>query len=249
MSPLVAELTRKAIYIAFGWGALITGLLAMAALALGGVGRSGAVAGWVLGTLLFGVGGWRSFLVFGLFVVLGTAATRLGHARKARLGIAQERGGRRGARHALANTGAGVVFALLALATPYTTVFTLAMVAAFATATCDTVASEIGQAYGRRHYRVTTLEPVRPGTEGAVSLAGTLAGIVAAAWIAALALAVELASVRGAGIVVVAAFVGTTFESWLGATLARRGRVHNELMNFANTVAGALVAIVLWSLS
>ena len=109
----------------------------------------------------------------------------------------------------------------------------------------NTVASEIGQAYGRRHYRITTLEQVRPGTEGAVSLVGTLAGIVAAAGLAALALALELVSLRGAGIVIVAAFVGTTFESYLGATLARRGHVDNELVNFTNTVVGALVAIVL----
>jgi len=223
-------------------GAAINAVLALVALAARGVGRSGALWGWALGTTLFAFGGWRGFLMLFSFFVLGTAATRLGHSRKAALGIAQERGGRRGAGNAFANTGAGVLFAVMSVATPHPELFTIALVAAFATAACDTVSSEIGQAYGKRHFLVTSLRRVRAGTEGAVSLEGTLAGIIAAAVLGVAAWSIGLIDTMGAIIVTVAAFVGTTVESYIGAVAERFGGIDNEAINFANTVLGALTA-------
>jgi uncharacterized protein (TIGR00297 family) len=177
------------------------------------------------------------------FFVMGTACTKVGYAKKAALGIAQERGGRRGAKNAIANTGAGVIFLFLAVATPHTALFTIAMIAAFATAAADTVSSEIGQAFGRTTYLVTSFRRVPPGTDGAVSAEGTLAGIAASAIIAALAAATGMIGSAGIAIVIAAAFAGTTLESYLGATLERMKAVDNEVVNFANTLAGGLAAM------
>jgi uncharacterized protein (TIGR00297 family) len=209
---------------------------------------SGAVWGTVLGTLLYALAGWRGFLLLLVFFVVGTLVTRLGYARKEALGIAQERGGRRGARHAFANAGAGVLFAALAASTSAPGPFTLALVAAFATALSDTTGSEIGQAYGRTPYLVTTFRRVPPGTDGAVSLEGTLAGVAASALLAGIAWSVGLISATGAAIVVAAAFVGTTLESYLGAAAAGTHAPDNEAVNFLNTLAGGLAAIGLASL-
>ena len=227
------------------WGALLTGLLALGALAVRGVDRSGALVGWLLGTLLFAFGGWRGYLMLVSLFVLGTSATRAGHRRKSRLGIAQEDGGRRGARHALANTGVGVAAAVLAVATPHRELFTLALVAAFATATCDTASSEIGQAYGRRHVLATRWRIVEPGTEGAVSLIGTLGGLVGAILVSAVAAAIGLIPWAAAPPVVIGAFVGTAFESLIGSTAAGR-RLSNEALNLTNTLVGAGVACVVY---
>lgn len=229
-------------------GAGVNGALAVAALAARGVGRSGAISGWFLGTALYAFGGWRGFLMLLLFFVLGTATTKLGYAKKAALGIAQERGGRRGAKNAFANTTAGVAFAFLAVASPHPEAMLVALVAAFATAAADTVASEIGQAYGRTHVLVTTFRRVPAGTDGAVSLEGTAAGIAAAAVLAAAAWSVGLLGPLSAAIVVVAAFLGSTLESYLGATFERMRLIDNEVVNFANTVAGGLAAIGLLAL-
>ncbi len=225
------------------WGALINAVLAVAAYAAKGVGLSGAVWGWVLGTLLYGFGGYRSFLMLLLFFILGTACTRAGYGRKAALGIAQEKGGRRGARNAFANMSAGVLFAFLAASTPYGGAFFLAVVAAFATAASDTVASEIGQAYGRRHFLVTGFRRVPAGTDGAVSLEGTLAGIAASLVLGTVAFWTGLISPAGIAVVVAAAFVGTTLESYLGAAFEQAKQIDNELVNFTNTVAGGLAAL------
>jgi uncharacterized protein (TIGR00297 family) len=230
-------------------GAAVNGVLALAAWGARAVAPSGAVAGWIVGTALFALGGWPLFAVLLAFFLLGSAATRLGFARKASLGIAQERGGRRGAGHALANTSAAVLLAFLAVSTPHHAAFSLAAAAAFATAACDTVSSEVGQAYGRRHYLVTTFRRVAAGTDGAVSLEGTLAGVAAAAVVAAVAYAGGVVSAGGAGVAVLAAFAGSTLESYLGATIERAGRIGNHLMNFANTIAGALVALLAGALA
>ena len=95
---------------------------------------------------------------------------------------------------------------------------------------------------------MTNFKRVPPGTEGAVSQEGTLAGIAAATIPAAFAAATDLITWRGAAVVVIAALVGTTLESYLGATLERRHAIDNEVVNFANTLAGGLAAIGIWAL-
>jgi uncharacterized protein (TIGR00297 family) len=232
----------------FAWGAGVNALLAIGAYAARGVGVSGAVSGFLLGTTLYGFGGPTGFSMLFLFFVVGTACTKVGYARKAALGIAQEKGGRRGAKNALANTTAGVVFAFLAAATPIPDLFAIALVAAFATAASDTTASEIGQAFGRTHVLVTNFRRVPAGTDGAVSIEGTVSGIAASAVIAGAAWASGLVDVTGFGIVVVAAFFGSTLESYLGATFERMALIDNEVVNFANTVAGGLAALGLAAL-
>ena len=224
-------------------GAAVNAGLAIAALAARAVSPSGAITGTFLGMGLYAFSGWRGFSMLLVFFVLGTATTKLGYGKKEALGIAQERGGRRGAKNAIANTAAGVAFAFLALATPQHELFTLALVAAFATAAADTVSSEIGQAYGRTTYLITSFRRVPAGTEGAVSLEGTLAGIAASAILAGIAAAIHLIPTSGIAVVTAAAFVGTTLESYLGATSKTAKAMDNEVMNFLNTVAGGLAAM------
>ncbi|HKQ60945.1 MAG TPA: DUF92 domain-containing protein [Candidatus Polarisedimenticolaceae bacterium] len=224
----------------FGLGALVSISFAGAAWWLGGVGTTGAVGGALLGTVLYACAGWRGFLLLVAFFALGTACTRLGWARKVALGVAQERGGRRGARHAVANVSAAVVCSALAVATPHREAFTWALAAALAAAAADTVSSEIGQAFGSRHVLITTLRRVRAGTEGAISPEGTLAGMAAAALLGAVAASVGSISWMGAGVVAAAGFAGAMLESCATALAGRE--LDNEVINFANTVAGAALA-------
>jgi uncharacterized protein (TIGR00297 family) len=225
-------------------GAALNAILAAAALAIHGVSRSGAWAGWLAGTLLFATGGWRSFTLLALLFALGTACTRIGWSTKAARGLAERDGGRRGAGSALANTTAGVGFAFLALATPYAAAMLAGLAAAFATAAADTVASEIGQAHGRRHWLVTSLRAVPPGTEGAVSIPGTLAGLAASVIVAAVAWTVGLVSPIGIAVVAAAAAFGMTLESVVAATLAPRLAIGHHQLNFASTLAGGIAAAV-----
>ncbi len=225
--------------------AVVTGLgvnLALGVLALKArsIDVSGVVAGTAVGTAIYAFLGWRGFLLLGAFFVLGTGATKLGYRRKAELGLAQESGGRRSARHAVANAGVAAAAAVFAATTPHAELYLPAFAAAFAAAAADTLESEIGQLWGRRTVLLTTFEPVPRGTDGAVSFAGTAAGIAGAALVAVLGWAVGFYSLAGVVVVTVAGFTGSVCDSLLGATLERRGLLDNEAVNFSSTLAAAL---------
>ncbi|HEX6899694.1 MAG TPA: TIGR00297 family protein [Thermoanaerobaculia bacterium] len=224
--------------------AVINAALAGAAYAAKTVDRSGVIAGFLVGFLIYAFLDWRGYLILFTFFVIGSACTKLGYRKKEAAKLAQENKGRRGARHAFANAGVAAACALFAALTPYPVLFALAFAGAFATAAADTASSEIGQLIGRRTFLITTFRPVPRGTEGAVSLEGTLAGIFASLVIAALAAAVGLFPWIGVPFVVIAAFVGTTFESVVGAALEKRRLLDNEALNFLNTLVGALGAAV-----
>lgn len=224
--------------------ALVNAALAAVAYKARTVDASGVVGGFLVGFTIWAFLNWQGFLLLLSFFVIGSACTKLGYKRKAAQNLAQEKGGRRGARHAFANAGVATACALFAALTDYPVLFGMAFAASFATAAADTASSEIGQLLGRRTFLITTFRPVPRGTEGAVSLEGTLAGIAASLVIAALGALLGLYPWMGVLPIVVAAFVGTTFESVVGAALEKRQLLDNEALNFLNTLVGALVAVV-----
>jgi uncharacterized protein (TIGR00297 family) len=218
--------------------------LAILFTALGSVDRSGAVTGAALGTLTWACGGGRAFAVMAAFFLLGTGATQLGRRRKERRGVAQEHKGTRSARHALANCGVAAYLAVLMATATAPALYAMAFVCAYATAAFDTVSSEIGQAWGGRPVMITTLRRVEIGTDGALTLLGTVSGLLAAMAIGFLAVRLGLITPGLQTPVAVAAFAGSTADSLLGATLERRGLLDNDAVNFSNTLIGALAGLV-----
>ena len=219
----------------------VTALFAVLAYALGMVSRGGALSGLVVGTAIYYGLGPRGFAVLALFVVGGSLLTRLGYGRKRRAGTAEAGGGRRGARNALANASVASVCALLAALTPLDA-FAAAFVASLGAAFADTAESEVGQLYGHAPRLVTDMRRVQPGTDGAVSLPGTLAGLAAATLTAALGSALGL--VEGPAstfLVALAGFLGTVVDSLVGALAPRVG---NELTNVLCTLVAAVLALV-----
>ena len=224
--------------------AVVNAALAGVAYALRTVDVSGVIGGFLVGFTIWLFLDWKGFLLLLAFFVIGSACTKLGYKRKAAQNLAQEKGGRRGARHAFANAGVATACALFAALTGYPVLFALAFAASFATAAADTASSEIGQLYGRRTFLITTFKPVPRGTEGAVSLEGTLAGIAASLVVGGLGALLGLYPWTGVLPIAIAAFVGTTFESLVGAALEKRQLLDNEALNFLNTLVGALVVVV-----
>ncbi|HEY9752087.1 MAG TPA: TIGR00297 family protein [Coleofasciculaceae cyanobacterium] len=219
--------------------------------------RAGYLHAWVLGLLIWGTLGWRGYLVVMVYFLVGSAVTRVGLAQKEAAGIAEQRGGARGPENVWGSAFAGslcalgVVVCLLLLptvpaATSLALLLQLGYVASFSTKLADTCASEIGKAYGQRTFLITTLQPVARGTEGAISLEGTLAGVVASAAIALAGWWAGLISLIGVGVCMIAAFIATNLESLIGATLQTRfSWLTNEWVNVINTLTGAIVAILI----
>ena len=207
-------------------------------------------ASWGLGLLslrAFGAGGYA---IVCMYFVLGAAVTKLKLKEKAAEGTAEGGGsGKRGYGSVVGSGAAGIAAAIAALLSPPETapLWKLAYSASFCTKLADTTASEVGKAYGKTTYLSTTLQRVPRGTEGAVSLEGTLAGVAASVVLACLAAAGGMVQGgRGIAICVVAAFIANTFESVLGATAqGRLPWLTNDLVNVANITVGAVTAAVL----
>ncbi|MBZ5516782.1 MAG: DUF92 domain-containing protein [Acidobacteriia bacterium] len=224
---------------------IVNACFATLALVLKTVSRSGAAAGMVLGTAVYLGYGYKSFLILFAFFLLGSMATRMGYAAKARRGVAERRGGARGWREALANTLAGAFFSILVITSHHEKAFLVALVAAFAEAAGDTVSSEIGQWISERAYLITTLRPVPAGVDGGISAGGTLAGLLASALVAGLGYSLGLCGIGGATIALAAAFTGNLLDSLLGATVEQRGLVTNGIVNFAGTSFAGGLALAL----
>ncbi|MGF1471696.1 MAG: TIGR00297 family protein [Rubrobacteraceae bacterium] len=221
---------------------LVPAAFAGLAYRLGMVSRGGALGGFVVAVAIHASLGWRGFAVLALFVVGGSALTRLGYRRKELSGTAEGGGGRRGARNALANAGVAVACALLAALTPYPEAFAAAFIASLGAAFADTAESEVGQVYGHTPRLITTFARVPPGTDGAISLPGTLAGLGAAILTAAFGFWIGLVgSASAVAIVGAAAFLGTVVDSLIGALAPRLG---NELTNAACTLTAASLALL-----
>jgi uncharacterized protein (TIGR00297 family) len=244
--------------IAWPW-IVVNTVLAIVGYALRGVDVSGAIAGWILGCVIILGGGPPLYVALLAFFIIGTLATKLGYARKEHAGLAQEGGGRRGAAHAFANAGVAAICAVACWrGLGFVPLFM--GIAALATAAADTTASEIGQLIGRRAFLPLSFRRVERGTEGAISIEGTLAGIVAGCLVAVAGTAVTahyfragfiggIAIYRSNVIIVltVCAFLGSYLESILGSWNRRHGSpIANGTLNFANTLLGAVLFWVAW---
>lgn len=220
--------------------------VAIAGWAAGTVTIAGAVAGLIIGAVIWWAAGWQGWLLLLAAFAIAVATTKLGARRKAVLGIAEERGGRRGAGNAIANTGLAAWLAAIAALSPYREAALAAFVGALVAGSSDTVSSEVGKAYGRRTWLVTTLRRVPAGTSGAVSSEGTLAGAAAALLLAGAAAALGLIPIPLIVAIAAAAVVAAMVESVLGSTLEPRGLLNNDLLNFITTSVAAVLAIAAW---
>ncbi len=198
-------------------GLLLAAAVAALAYRAGALTRSGALAAWGVGAVIFGVGGWAWAAALLTFFGTSTALSRWRRGTKERLGY--EKGGRRDAGQVLANGGVAALCALLPAAVPKAGAghAHLLFLAALAAANADTWATEIGSALGGRPYDLRTARPAPPGTSGAVSLPGTLAALAGAALLGLFA-----GGGTGWGVVTAAGLAGSLLDSLLGATVQAR---------------------------
>jgi uncharacterized protein (TIGR00297 family) len=227
--------------------AAVTLGFAVVARTLRGVNRSGALAGGFACFLLFAGAGPVAFATLAALFLMTWVATRQGYRRKLALGLAERREGRN-AWQVLANLAVAAVGSVVFSATG-NRVWLIAALAALAEAATDTVASEIGQSRGPYARLITTWERVPPGTDGGITIPGSIAGLAAGLVIVAVATMGGMLPQAQLWIPVAAGFAGMLIDSILGATLQRRGWINNEAVNFFATLAAAALAYAISTLS
>jgi uncharacterized protein (TIGR00297 family) len=213
--------------------------------------KSGAAASFVVGMAIGGLGsiGWLLTLI--VFTFMGFAVTKFRFQIKESKGLQEGKKGERTYRNVLANGLVPALVAVIAFATGNqdSTLAVIAYISSVAVAAADTTASELG-VLSDRAYLITTGERVAPGTDGGVSLNGTLWCIVASliasytGWLVIIHQPLDLLFL----IPSVMGVAGCMVDSLIGATLERRGLVGKLHVNFLSMAFGSVAAVAVYLL-
>ena len=164
-------------------GALFAGIIALIAWRANALTAGGAIAAFVVGTLTYATGTLGFTFVLLAFFVPSVLLSRVGRARKRAL-VDVGKHGARDAMQVIANGGVATACAVV-WAFVHDPRWALAFAGAYAAATADTWATEIGTLARRQPRSILTLRPVPTGMSGGITLPGTLAEIAGAVWLGA----------------------------------------------------------------
>lgn len=204
------------------------------------------VVGFIIGLLVFVGAGYTGIAMLAGFFILATIATSVGSRTKHEQGLAEKNHGKRTAGQVVANAGVAAIMGLLVIALPdKAALFQSMLAASLASATADTLSSELGNVYGKSFYNILTFKKEKRGPDGVVSLEGTLFGVAGSICIAVI-YAIGFSFNTKFYLIVVAGTVGNVFDSILGATLERKHYLDNNAVNFFNTLIAAIVLYLLY---
>ncbi len=207
----------------------------------------GAVAAFAVGALVFEGGGLGMAVALLLFFCTSVALGRLARRRKEAL-AADLAPAPRSAIQVLANGGVAALLCGLNLLEPSPSLLAGAL-ASVCAANADTWATEVGLAFGKAPFRITTLQPSPPGPSGVVSVQGLIAAFAGAMLVAAASPLVGLTHL--AGELAVIGFGGALLDSVLGDTLQRTDAggglrwMTNDTVNLLSTGAAGAVGYLL----
>ena len=207
--------------------------------------KGGWISAGILGSILWGCLSWQGWMSVVIYLLFGSIVTKIGYKFKIEQGIAEKRGGRRGPENVWGSAASGL---FLAMMTKFNAanVFLLKVgfAASFAAKLADTFGSEIGKRFGKDTYLITSLKKVERGTEGGISLEGTLASIFGSIVMTFIMLCLSIISTKSQFIIVaVSGFLATLSESIIGAKFQNKYKLSNEIVNAMQTSIASVFAI------
>lgn len=207
-----------------------------------------AIIGGVVAVSIFLGAGYIGIAMLAAFFILGSAATSWRINTKSQLGFAEKNKGQRTAGQVLANGGVAAITGLLALIiSSEEDLFRVMMAASLASATADTLSSELGTVYGKKFYNILTLKKDARGLDGVISVEGIMIGIIGSAIISSI-YSLGFGWSKNFAWIIVAGTIGNIADSVLGALFERKNHLSNNAVNFLNTLIAALVVLLLMKL-
>ena len=204
------------------YGFILAVLVAYLAYRAHSLSKSGAIAATVVGTIIFGLGGWQWAVLLLTFFVTSSGLSRAFRKRKAGLNEKFSKGHERDAGQVLGNGGLATYFAALHAFYPESIIPWIGFAASLAAVNADTWATELGVLNPTPPHMITDLRKrVERGTSGGISLVGTLASVSGAALIALLAVLLSPIGTLSPAyffLLTAAGLSGSLFDSFLGAT-------------------------------
>ncbi len=230
----------------------------------------GAVAAFILGGFIFGLGGWEWAIPILLFFLIGSGASKLFASAKAGYNLLYEKSHTRDAGQVFANGGVALLMMIFSIISPDHHWY-LAFLGSLTAATADTLATEIGVFSRTNPFSLSLWKKVEKGMSGAVSYLGTTAGVVSAAMLASLSLPfsggymlfpirfVVAGALSGALGSLADSIIGGTFQSQYSCSkcgkITERTRhcdgrettlvsgyrwINNDVVNLAGSIVGAV---------
>jgi len=209
------------------FGFILSAVVSLLAFYAKALSKSGTIAAFISGGIVFGLGGWQWALLLLAFFLSSSLLSKLLSPSKTKASEKFSKGSRRDWEQVLANGGVGVLLVILAYLNPEQLWVFVAFAGSIAAVNADTWGTELGVLSSKPPRLITNGKEVEPGTSGAVSVVGSLASLAGAMVIAVLA-ALILYSSSGMtpasilGLVVVITFggyLGSLIDSLLGATI------------------------------
>ena len=158
-------------------GLVLSLLIAFLAYRRDSLSQSGAAGAIIVGTLIFGLGGWVWGVLLAVFFISSSLLSHFREREKAAVAEKFEKGHRRDMGQVLANGGLGALIAVLSAIVPASVVpsgaWFFLFLGVMATVTADTWATELGTLSKGAPRLITNGRPVEVGTSGGVSPLGT----------------------------------------------------------------------------
>ncbi|XRP97630.1 TIGR00297 family protein [Methanocaldococcus sp. 16A] len=199
--------------------------------------NTGIVGSSIMGFILLYFCGFKYLILLLSFFILGVLVSRVGLEKKKAKKIAETC---RSLRNVLANGLIPVLFAIL-------TIFgfnwaLIGYISSIAAATSDTFSSELGILSDEKPRLITTFEVVEKGTDGAITIFGTLAGVLGAFLIGLIGyILFEDFKIIICG--TIGGILGNLADSLVGALFERRGILNNEHVNLIATIVGGVIGV------
>ena len=244
LAAIMTEPTPEFVFAAF----VVTGALGGLAYIAETASVAGMLSGTIVGYVTVVLAGFHWFILLLTFFGVGGLATKYRYNEKLSRGVAERHRGARGTGNVLGNSLVAVIAVVGYVMAPTIsglneTILAVAFGGAVATALADTMSSEIGSLQDNP-ILITTFDRVQAGTDGAVTVFGSGAGVVGSAIVAMSALAIipEISAIE-ATILFLAGVVGMFADSFYGATLEDR-LLGNQGVNLLATASGAVFAVI-----
>jgi len=267
---LFIAVSAPPLFDSFMVGEFLALLVAVASARLKLLSNDGAVATFILGSFIFGFGGWQWSLPILLFFIIGSVASKMFSKQKVNYNLLYEKSHQRDSAQVFANGGLPLLMLVCSILLPNYHWF-LAYLGALSAVTADTLATEIGVFSRNNPFSIPTWKRVEKGISGGVSSLGTFTGMASAAVLASLTLPVAgsyaLFPLRFVVAGAVSGMIGSFIDSLIGGTIQSQYRctvcdkiterrkhcgnqetvlvrgyrwINNDVVNFAASVAGAV---------
>ncbi|MFL2521465.1 MAG: DUF92 domain-containing protein [Halobacteriales archaeon] len=212
---------------------------------VGSASITGMLTGIIFSLIVIVFGGFTWFSIMLVFFGVGSLVSRWNYKEKLEMGVAEGNEGAREAKNVVANTVIAVIcvigFSMNTQVGIGEYIFIFGFAGAIAAAMSDTLSSEIGILFQNTRL-ITTFSKVEVGTDGGVTIQGSLAGIVGAFFIGLLTSWTLGVGLGGAVVIGIAGVIGMIGDSVLGASLEDRW-ISNEGVNLMATLIGAIASV------